>query len=96
MTAIDYGLNVAPNGIVQDCFVEKSSGDVVLSGTVDSRRDKRRAEDIAESVSGVKNVENRIRVSDYQRSGWGSTTSEQGYTTGSNGEDRARTVGGTT
>jgi hypothetical protein len=36
--------------------------EVILSGTVDSREAKRRAEDLAESVSGVRNVENRIRV----------------------------------
>jgi hypothetical protein len=29
---------------------------------VNSRAEKRRAEDVVESVSGVKNVENRIRV----------------------------------
>jgi hypothetical protein len=35
---------------------------VVLSGTVNDRWDKRRAESIAENVSGVSNVENRIRI----------------------------------
>jgi hypothetical protein len=39
------------------------NGDVILTGTVTDRVDKRRAEDIAESISGVTNVENRIRVS---------------------------------
>ena len=38
---------------------------------VNSRRDKRLAEDIAESVLGVMNVENRIRV---RREGWGAST----------------------
>ncbi len=42
--------------------VEISGGDVILTGTVDSRYEKRLAEDIAEDVSGVKNVENRLRV----------------------------------
>ena len=37
-------------------------GVVTLSGTVNSRSDKRRAEDIADDVRGVKNVENRLRV----------------------------------
>jgi hypothetical protein len=41
--------------------VEK--GEVTLTGTVPDRFEKRRAEDIADLVSGVKNVENRIRVS---------------------------------
>ena len=35
---------------------------VTLTGTVETRADKRRAEDIVESVSGVTNVENRLRV----------------------------------
>jgi hypothetical protein len=35
---------------------------VILSGTVHSRDEKRRAEDLVESVSGVRNVENRLRV----------------------------------
>ena len=36
--------------------------DVTLSGTVSSRADKRRAEDLAESVSGVNHVQNNLRV----------------------------------
>lgn len=36
--------------------------EVILTGTVATKQDKRRAEDITESVSGIKNVENRIRV----------------------------------
>jgi osmotically-inducible protein OsmY len=51
--------------------------EVTLSGTVHSREEKRRAEDLAEAVSGVKNVENRLRVN--QESSWGT----QGTGTGS-------------
>jgi osmotically-inducible protein OsmY len=43
--------------------VTVSNGEVTLTGSVDHRSTKRRAEDLAEAVSGVKNVENRIRVS---------------------------------
>lgn len=43
-----------------DVAVEK--GEVTLTGTVPDRSSKRRAEDIAELVSGVSNVENRLRV----------------------------------
>jgi len=53
-----------------DWFVDASeidvavqNGEVTLTGSVDERSSKRRAEDIAESVSGVKHVENRLRVS---------------------------------
>ena len=43
-----------------DVAIEK--GEVTLTGTVPDRSTKRRAEDIAELVSGVTNVENRLRV----------------------------------
>jgi osmotically-inducible protein OsmY len=39
-----------------------SAGLVTLTGSVDERSAKRRAEDIAESVTGVREVENQIRV----------------------------------
>ncbi|HJU42521.1 MAG TPA: BON domain-containing protein, partial [Vicinamibacterales bacterium] len=46
-----------------DIVVQVSSGVVTLSGTVSSREQKRRAEDVAERVSGVKDVTNQLRVS---------------------------------
>jgi hypothetical protein len=42
--------------------VSVENGEVTLTGTVPDRFEKRRAEDIADLVSGVRNVENRIRV----------------------------------
>jgi len=42
--------------------VEVSNGDVILKGSVNDRESKRLAEDIGDSVAGVKNVENRLRV----------------------------------
>ena len=51
-----------------DIDVTVTNGEVTLTGTVDHRSTKRRAEDLAESVSGVKNVENRLRVSQYSGS----------------------------
>jgi hypothetical protein len=42
--------------------VSVSQGNVVLSGSVENRESKRLAEDIAESVSGTRNVENLLRV----------------------------------
>lgn len=42
--------------------VEVANGEVTLTGSVNDRESKRLAEDIGESVSGVKNVENRLRV----------------------------------
>ncbi len=73
-----------------DIEVAVQSTEVVLTGTVNSRADKRRAEAVAESVTGVTNVENRLRVkqSDYGRySGTelSGTTSTTGTTTGTAG-----------
>jgi osmotically-inducible protein OsmY len=42
--------------------VEVKSGEITLSGVVDERNAKRRAEDLAESVSGVTHVENRLKI----------------------------------
>jgi osmotically-inducible protein OsmY len=45
-----------------DIEVGVSGGEVTLSGTVDSREARRRAEDLAEGVSGVTHVQNNLRV----------------------------------
>lgn len=42
--------------------VKVENAEVILTGTVPDRYSKRRAEDVAEAVSGVSNVENRLRV----------------------------------
>ena len=42
--------------------VRVSGNEVILSGTVEDRDSKRRAEDIAESVSGVSNVQNQLKI----------------------------------
>jgi hypothetical protein len=55
-----------------DITVAVSDGEVTLSGTVSSRNQKRRAEDVAERVSGVRDVSNQLRVS----RGWSGGTPE--------------------
>src|SRR5690349_3952695 len=72
-----------------DVEVQVTNTEVTLTGTVNSREDKRRAEDIAESVSGVSNVENRLRMKqgrygDYSSSST-STGSSMGTGTGTSG-----------
>jgi osmotically-inducible protein OsmY len=60
--------------------VQVQGDNVILSGTVNNRNQKRRAEDLVEAISGVRDVENRIRVehgSDY----YSSTGSDQAGTT---------------
>lgn len=59
-----------------DSFIDASEIDVtcegcevVLTGTVDTKEEKRRAEDIAERISGVKNVENRLKVRSRENTG---------------------------
>jgi hypothetical protein len=44
--------------------VAVKGGEVTLTGTVASRHAKRRAEDLADDVSGIKHVQNNLRVSD--------------------------------
>jgi osmotically-inducible protein OsmY len=86
-----------------DVEVMVQNTEVTLTGTVRSRNDKRRAEDLAESVSGVTNVENRLRVKqgDYVTGGTSSitdTAASPGTTTssaaaGGGATSRGRTAG---
>jgi hypothetical protein len=55
--------------LTEDAFVDASnieinvqSGIVTLTGTVNSRREKRHAEDLVENLPGVKDVNNSLRV----------------------------------
>ena len=59
--------------------VAVTEGEVVLTGSVFQRDDKRRAEDLAEGISGVKDVRNNLRVSSEQS---GQRTSGQTSTQG--------------
>ena len=53
-----------------DIDVSVDNGEVTLEGTVDSRWVKRLAEDVADSVTGVTDVHNRLRVSESGESRW--------------------------
>jgi len=68
-----------------DIDVSVNNCEVTLTGMVTNRWEKRHAEDLAESVSGVKNVENRLRVgsgSSMGTSGAGSGSSGASYVSG--------------
>ena len=52
-----------------DIEVTCEGSEIVLTGTVSTKEEKRRAEDIAERVSGVKNVENRLKVRSKENTG---------------------------
>ena len=45
-----------------DVEVSVAEGEVTLTGTVRTRQDKRLAEDLADDVSGVRNVQNNLRI----------------------------------
>jgi hypothetical protein len=67
--------------------VRVQNGEVILTGVVAEKDSKRRAEELAESVSGVTNVENRIRVS-MDSSKTGSRDSARESKTSGNATDR--------
>lgn len=61
--------------------VHVQNSEVILTGTVENRKQKRRAEDLVDSISGVKHVENRIRVghsSDFGAHQYTGTTNQIG------------------
>jgi len=65
--------------------VETKNGEVILKGTVSDRESKRRAEEIAESCSGVSDVQNQIRIKR-------ETSSESGHDSKSDrGDDKRST-----
>lgn len=59
--------------------VAVSGREVTLTGTVRNRADKRRAEDLAEAVSGVSHVQNNLRVQNQTEASWsGSSAAASG------------------
>jgi hypothetical protein len=69
-----------PDVDASEIEVEVHEGEVTLTGTVASRREKRAAADCAEDVSGVEDVNNRLRIQKDRsdepgRSGAGSSSS---------------------
>jgi osmotically-inducible protein OsmY len=65
----DVNLRLTDDALVDATDIEVAVQDreVTLSGTVASRYEKRRAEDIAEAVSGVTYVQNNLRVRSPER-----------------------------
>ena len=55
--------------------VTVSNAEITLDGTVPSRRQKRRAEDLVDSLSGVRHVQNNLRVD--EGSSWDRNTSSE-------------------
>ena len=60
---VNEALTRHPGLDASEIEVKVDKGEVTLRGTVDSRLDKRMAEDAAESCSGVRDVHNQLRLS---------------------------------
>jgi len=75
-----------------DIDVDVDGGNVTLTGVVDSRHAKRLAEDIAESCSGVTNVQNNLRVRGRHGAGSGDDAASTNVT--SLGQGSAGDLGG--
>ena len=65
-----------------DITVTVSGGEVTLEGRVDSRQAKRAAEDCAETCSGVKHVQNNLRVGDKSGAGGDQSSGSGGQNMG--------------
>jgi hypothetical protein len=74
--------------------VQVENGEVTLAGTVESRQAKRLAEDILDSISGVRDIHNQLRVQRDQGQGHVNPNLAaemgQGDGQGSNGQSRSR------
>jgi osmotically-inducible protein OsmY len=60
---VNEALTRHPGLDASEIEVKVQDGEVTLTGTVDSRQDKRMAEDAAEGCPGVRDVHNQLRVS---------------------------------
>jgi osmotically-inducible protein OsmY len=78
---INERLTDHPDIDASDIEVQVKNGEVTLTGAVDARYTKRLAEDISESVSGVREVHNQLRIQ---------TAAEQSTGAGYSGEGRGR------
>jgi osmotically-inducible protein OsmY len=75
----------SPDIDASDIEVSVNQGEVTLSGSVDDREVKRRAEDLVERISGVREVHNNLRVNRGQSTGSASGSVTGTTSTGSIG-----------
>jgi len=72
-----------------DIDAKVANGEVTLSGHVESRQAKRRAEDIADRIAGVKHVQNNLRVKDGRASASAPEQTGAGLTPGAQASNKA-------
>ena len=86
---INERLTDHPDIDASEIDVQVKNGDVTLTGTVDERYVKRMAEDVAENVTGVREVHNQLRVqsqfSSQERGGRSNAATGTGSTTAKHG-----------
>jgi hypothetical protein len=73
--------------------VQVENGEVTLTGTVESRQAKRLAEDILDSISGVRDIHNQLRIQrdqDHRNPIMAQAQMGQGDGQGSNGQSQSR------
>lgn len=75
MEDVNDRLTDDPHIDASEIEVSVAGREVTLTGTVSSRFEKRHAEDLAESVSGVSHVQNNLRVQQYADASMGGTMS---------------------
>ena len=96
---INERLTQHPEVDATEIEVQVQNGEVTLTGSVEQRHEKRIAEDIAESVSGVKDVHNQIRLQrgNQSSSAQGGNASSMGATSagGNTGSTSSTHVGAT-
>ncbi len=68
---INERLTQDPDLDASEIEVQVTNCEVTLQGTVENRQAKRRAEDLAESISGVHDVQNQIRVKSKNQESFG-------------------------
>ncbi len=68
---VNERLTEDPHIDASEIAVTVADREVTLTGTVNSRFEKRHAEDLAESVSGVSHVQNNLRIQQYADAGMG-------------------------
>lgn len=88
----DVSERLTDNGEVDASEIEITvkNGEVTLSGTVHDRYQRRKAEDLAEQVSGVRHVQNNVRVQD-QSGTWQDSSTTGTSRTGGTATTQTRT-----